>query len=243
MGEISLGRWVEVTATTPAQMFGLFPKKGLIAPGSDADIVIYDPNGTHTISAATHHMNVDYSAYEGMEVKGRATTVLSRGTVIVENDTYVGVAGAGKFLSAGSMDACDDDGQGHVNGLRISRPDNAPASDVVKLAQRAEEAGFTHFWTFDSAVLWQEPFVIYSQILSSTSRIKVGPMVTNPQTRDWSVTASLFATLNDMFGNRTVCGIGRGDSAVRYTGGSPSSLAVLGECMASSENWPKAVRH
>jgi probable F420-dependent oxidoreductase len=108
---------------------------------------------------------------------------------------------------------------------------NAPASDVVKLAQRAEEAGFTHFWTFDSAVLWQEPFVIYSQILSSTSRIKVGPMVTNPQTRDWSVTASLFATLNDMFGNRTVCGIGRGDSAVRYTGGSPSSLAVLGECM------------
>jgi probable F420-dependent oxidoreductase len=108
---------------------------------------------------------------------------------------------------------------------------NAPASDVVKLAQRAEEAGFTHFWTFDSAVLWQEPFVIYSQILSSTTRIKVGPMVTNPQTRDWSVTASLFATLNDMFGNRTVCGIGRGDSAVRFVGGSPSSLTELGECI------------
>ena len=108
---------------------------------------------------------------------------------------------------------------------------NAPASDVIKLAQRAEEAGFTHFWTFDSAVLWQEPFVIYSQILSSTSRIKVGPMVTNPKTRDWSVTASLFATLNDMFGNRTVCGIGRGDSAVRFIGGSPSSLTELGECI------------
>jgi probable F420-dependent oxidoreductase len=108
---------------------------------------------------------------------------------------------------------------------------NAPAKKVIELAQRAEEAGFTHFWTFDSCVLWQEPFVIYSQILSSTSRIKVGPMVTNPQTRDWTVTASLFATLNDMFGPRTVCGIGRGDSAVRYTGGSPSSLATLGECM------------
>jgi probable F420-dependent oxidoreductase len=108
---------------------------------------------------------------------------------------------------------------------------NAPASDVIKLAQRAEAAGFSHFWTFDSAVLWQEPFVIYSQILSATSHIKVGPMVTNPQTRDWSVTASLFATLNDMFGNRTVCGIGRGDSAVRYTGGSPSSLTELGECI------------
>jgi probable F420-dependent oxidoreductase len=108
---------------------------------------------------------------------------------------------------------------------------NSPASQVVELAQRAETAGFSHFWTFDSCVLWQEPFVIYSQILSSTSRIKVGPMVTNPLTRDWSVTASLFATLNDMFGPRTVCGIGRGDSAVRFTGGSPSSLATLGECI------------
>jgi probable F420-dependent oxidoreductase len=108
---------------------------------------------------------------------------------------------------------------------------NSPASDVVALAQRAEAAGFSHFWTFDSCVLWQEPFVIYSQILSSTSRIKVGPMVTNPLTRDWSVTASLFATLNDMFGPRTVCGIGRGDSAVRFTGGTPSSLATLSECI------------
>ena len=107
----------------------------------------------------------------------------------------------------------------------------APAKNVIELAQRAEEAGFTHFWTFDSTVLWQEPFVIYSQILSSTSRIKVGPMVTNPLTRDWTVTASLFATLNDMFGPRTVCGIGRGDSAVRYTGGTPATLSTLAQCM------------
>jgi probable F420-dependent oxidoreductase len=108
----------------------------------------------------------------------------------------------------------------------------APAKDVIELAQRAEAAGFTHFWTFDSTVLWQEPFVIYSQILSSTSRIKVGPMVTNPLTRDWTVTASLFATLNDMFGPRTVCGIGRGDSAVRYTGGTPATLLTLAQCMS-----------
>ncbi len=106
---------------------------------------------------------------------------------------------------------------------------NAPASDVVELAVRAEEAGFTHFWTFDSCVLWQEPFVIYSQILARTSSIIVGPMVTNPVTRDWSVTASLFATLNDMYGNRTVCGIGRGDSALRVTGREPASLATLGD--------------
>ena len=67
-------------------------------------------------------------------------------------------------------------------------------------------------WTFDSHLLWEEPFVIYSQILAETRKVTVGPMVTNPATRDWTVTASLFATLNEMYGNRTVCGIGRGDS-------------------------------
>jgi probable F420-dependent oxidoreductase len=108
---------------------------------------------------------------------------------------------------------------------------NAPARRVIELAKRAEDAGFSHVWTFDSTVLWEEPYVIYSQILSATTRITVGPMVTNPLTRDWTVTASLFATLNEMFGPRTVCGIGRGDSAVRYTGGAPSNLATLEESM------------
>ena len=108
---------------------------------------------------------------------------------------------------------------------------NAPAKKVIELAKRAEDAGFSHFWTFDSCVLWQEPFVIYSQILSSTDHIKVGPMVTNPITRDWTVTASLFATLNEMFGPRTICGIGRGDSALRVTGGTPASLSTLSACM------------
>ncbi|MCU1362338.1 MAG: phenylhydantoinase [Acidimicrobiaceae bacterium] len=100
-GEISLERWVEVTSTTPARLFGLFPRKGLIAPGSDADLVLYDPKAAQTFSAATHHMNVDYSAYEGMGVTGKATTVISRGTVIVENDQYVGHAGWGRFLRRG----------------------------------------------------------------------------------------------------------------------------------------------
>ncbi|HWC68500.1 MAG TPA: LLM class flavin-dependent oxidoreductase, partial [Acidimicrobiales bacterium] len=106
---------------------------------------------------------------------------------------------------------------------------NPPAWRVVELAKRAEQYGFTHVWTFDSHILWQEPFVIYSQILAETHRVLVGPMVTNPATRDWTVTASLFATLNDMYGNRTVCGIGRGDSAVRVTNGKPTTLATLRE--------------
>jgi probable F420-dependent oxidoreductase len=106
-----------------------------------------------------------------------------------------------------------------------------PAWRVVELAKQAETYGFSHVWTFDSHLLWQEPFVVYSQILSATHRVTVGPMVTNPATRDWTVTASLFATLNDMFGNRTICGIGRGDSAVRVINGSPVTLAELREAI------------
>jgi probable F420-dependent oxidoreductase len=107
-----------------------------------------------------------------------------------------------------------------------------PAWRVVDLARQAELLGFSHVWTFDSHLLWQEPYVVYSQILANTRRVKVGPMVTNPATRDWTVTASLFATLNDMFGNRTVCGIGRGDSAVRVINGAPVTLATLRESIA-----------
>ncbi len=102
-----------------------------------------------------------------------------------------------------------------------------PSARVVELAKRAEAYGFSHVWTFDSHILWQEPYVIYSRILDETRNITVGPMVTNPATRDWTVTASLFATLNEMYGNRTVCGIGRGDSAVRVTNGKPVSIDTL----------------
>jgi probable F420-dependent oxidoreductase len=104
---------------------------------------------------------------------------------------------------------------------------NPPAWRVVELTKQAELLGFTHAWTFDSHLLWEEPYVIYSQMLSATRKIVVGPMVTNPATRDWTVTASHFATLNEMFGNRTVCGIGRGDSAVRVTNGKPTSLDTM----------------
>jgi dihydropyrimidinase len=100
-GEIGLARWVEVASTTPARMFGLFPKKGTIAPGSDADIVIYDPRGTTDISVKTHHMNLDHSAYEGIHVDGRVETVLSRGRVIVENSTFTGAVGHGRYLRRG----------------------------------------------------------------------------------------------------------------------------------------------
>ena len=106
-----------------------------------------------------------------------------------------------------------------------------PAWRVVDLARRAETLGFAYGWTFDSHMLWQEPFVVYSQILSATNRMTVGPMVTNPGTRHPTVTASLFATLNDMFGDRTVCGIGRGDSALRVMGRNPVSLAELDRAM------------
>ena len=106
---------------------------------------------------------------------------------------------------------------------------NPPASRTVHLAKLAEQHGFEYVWTFDSHLLWQEPYVIYSAILAETNRVIVGPMVTNPATRDWTVTASVFATLNEMYGNRTIIGIGRGDSAVRVTNGAPTTLKTLRE--------------
>jgi dihydropyrimidinase len=101
-GRISLNRFVEITSTNSARIFGMFPKKGTIAVGSDADIVIFDPDEEMTISAKTHHMNVDYSCYEGMKVRGVTKTVLSRGEVIIEEGEYRGRAGRGEFIKRGA---------------------------------------------------------------------------------------------------------------------------------------------
>jgi probable F420-dependent oxidoreductase len=106
-----------------------------------------------------------------------------------------------------------------------------PSRRVLDLARMAEDAGFSHGWTFDSHVLWEEPFVIYSRMLAETESMIVGPMVTNPGTRDSTVIASLFATLNEMYGPRTICGMGRGDSALRYIGEQPRTLDEMVESM------------
>jgi dihydropyrimidinase len=98
----SLNKWVDLCSTASAKMFGMFPKKGTIAVGSDADIVVFNPNTERTISAKTHHMNCDYSLFEGWRIKGNPETVLSRGKVIVENGRYVGRAGDGIFLKRGA---------------------------------------------------------------------------------------------------------------------------------------------
>ena len=131
------------------------------------------------------------------------------------------LARAGEMTSKGAL----------VMNFGVVLQTNPPAARVIELARRAETYGFTHVWTFDSHLLWEEPFVIYSRILDATHKLIVGPMVTNPATRDWTVTASLFATLNEMYGNRTVCGIGRGDSAVRTINGKPVNLADLRACV------------
>jgi len=97
-GRISLNKYVEVTATNPAKIFGMFPRKGTIVVGSDADIIIVDPNEKHTISAATHHMNVDYSGYEGWEITGKVKTVLLRGKVAIDNNECFLEKGYGQFI-------------------------------------------------------------------------------------------------------------------------------------------------
>src|SRR5690606_41343536 len=98
-GDVSLARWGEIAPTTPARMVGLYPRKGVIAPGADADVVVYDPNATQTISAETHHMNGDYSAYEGMQITGKVDTVFSRGSKVIADGAFHGREGHGTFLS------------------------------------------------------------------------------------------------------------------------------------------------
>lgn len=101
-GKISLERWVEVTSTTPARMFGMYGKKGVLQPGADGDVVVYDPNGHTSIGIEkTHHMNMDYSAYEGYEIDGHVDTVISRGKVVIDNNQYLGAKGDGKFVKRG----------------------------------------------------------------------------------------------------------------------------------------------
>lgn len=97
-GKFSINRFVEITSTTPARIFGLYPRKGVLAPGSDADIVIWDPQLEHTISAHTHHMRVDYSMFEGYQVKGNARTVISRGDVVIDKNQFHGNSGRGEYL-------------------------------------------------------------------------------------------------------------------------------------------------
>jgi dihydropyrimidinase len=103
-GRISRERWVEIVSTAPARMFGMYPAKGAVAVGSDADLVIYDPNRRRTISASTHHMDVDYSCYEGRVVQGAADVVMSRGSVIVRDGAFTGHRGAGRFLRRSTVD-------------------------------------------------------------------------------------------------------------------------------------------
>ncbi|QEV21177.1 dihydropyrimidinase [Streptomyces alboniger] len=106
-GHLSRRRWIEIACATPARMFGLYPKKGTIAPGADADVVIYDPHAEQTISAATHHMNVDYSAYEGKRLTGRVETVLSRGEPVITQREFTGRAGHGAYTARGTCQYLD----------------------------------------------------------------------------------------------------------------------------------------
>ena len=101
-GQLSLERWVEVTSTTPARMFGMYGTKGVIQPGADGDIVVYDPAGHTSIGLEkTHHMNMDYSAWEGYEIDGHVDTVLSRGKVVVDDNQYLGAKGDGRYFKRG----------------------------------------------------------------------------------------------------------------------------------------------
>ena len=240
-GRISSSAGSRSCSTTPARMFGLYGARASSRREPTPTSWSTTRNGHTSIGyGKTHHMNMDHSAWEGFEIDGHVDTVLSRGAVVIDQGEYLGSKGHGRYLKRGLSQylsrrrraccgAATRDRRRPRMELGVVLQCNPPASRVVDLARQAENLGFDYVWTFDSHLLWEEPFVIYSQILAETRKVTVGPMVTNPATRDWTVTASLFATLNEMYGNRTVCGIGRGDSAVRVINGKPTTLATLRE--------------
>lgn len=117
-GHITVERWVELTATTPARLFGLYPRKGDLLPGSDADIVVYDPRRSHVLSASTHHMAVDYSAYEGMSMTGGVETVIARGKAIVRNGSFDGEPGRGRFVARSPFAGLDSPAPAVRRGMR-----------------------------------------------------------------------------------------------------------------------------
>ena len=226
-GKITLERWVELTSTTPARMFGLYGRKGVIQPGADADIVVYDPNGHTSIGVGQDPSHEHGSLGLGglRDRRSRRHRALAR-QGRRRSRRVPRLQGRRPLPQARPQPVPD---------VRITMDfgvvlqTNPPAARTVQLAKLAEAHGFNHVWTFDSHLLWQEPYVIHSAILAETNRVTVGPFVTNPATRDWTVTASVFATLNEMYGNRTICGIGRGDSAVRVTNGKPVTMRELRE--------------
>ena len=137
-GRISRERWVEIISTAPAKLFGMYPRKGAVAVGSDADLVVYDPNRRHTISATTHHMDVDYSCYEGRSVQGGSDVVLSRGSVIVRNGEFTGRKGAGRFIKRATG------GRSRAQTRRGTRPRRAaamPAATRTIAIDRPPDAG------------------------------------------------------------------------------------------------------
>ena len=262
-GELTLPRWVEVTSTTPARMFGLYGRKGVIQPGADADIVIYDPQRPHVdrrrrgpdpphehgslrLGGLRDRRSRRPGDVAGHGDRGRERLPGHQGPRPVPQarpQPVPHLSDPGPMTEvrsgSGSRSIYRSSRQrrtrarsargGLIMDFGVVLQTDPPGWRTVQLAELAEAHGFSHLWTFDSHLLWQEPYVLYSQILARTQRLTVGPMVTNPSTRDWTVTASLFATLNEMFGNRTVCGIGRGDSAVRVTNGKPATLKEVRE--------------
>jgi dihydropyrimidinase len=134
-GRISMARWVELSATGPARLFGLYPRKGAVVPGADADLVVFDPAAERVLSAVTHHSATDYSVYEGMAVRGRAEVVMQRGEVLVDGDGFHGSPGAGRFLrrsTAALLDACQNAG---------SQRENLPHAGRVTVENCDEQSG------------------------------------------------------------------------------------------------------
>ena len=208
-GFMDLNRLVELFSTNPARLFGLFPRKGTIAVGSDADIVIFDPDAETVISAGTHHMNVDYNLYEGMRVKGVPEVVIVNGRVLVEDGEYSGIPAGGRFPQArhavggyGSVEGDAD--MKRVGLIFLDRPS---LGEQVALVRYAEERGFDSAWACETR-LARDAMTPLAAFAQATSRIRLATGVVNNWTRTTGLMAMTLATLHELSGGRVSLGIG-----------------------------------
>ena len=148
-GRISKERWVEIISTAPAKLFGMYPRKGSISVGADADLVVYDPNRKRTISAKSHHMDVDYSCYEGRQVQGASDVVLSRGSVIVRDGTFTGRKGHGRFVKRSTAD--------HAGDLREAMSPIEVCASATSTSRRPTGADSPRSTRTCSAASWSPP--------------------------------------------------------------------------------------
>jgi hypothetical protein len=210
---MTLSRVVALTSYNAARLFGLYPQKGALEVGSDADLVIVDPDREMKVNLAALRSAVDYSPWDGYVARGWPAVTIAGGEIVYEDGEIVAERPRARILPPGGAD-----GMPALTFGVMFRPGQFSLSHVTACLRVAEDVGFDHAWFGDSHLIWHETGPWMTAAALATTRMRVGPLVANPVTRHPTVVASSLATVAQLFDGRAALGLGRGDSAVRTLG-------------------------